>query len=97
MSAVMTIDSLSSWSSVPVCSSGAAAGLVPDGLVEELLERVRSEGVELIGEGGLLAELTKRLLERGLDEELSAHLGYQRGDPGGRGSGNSRNGPRNVC
>ena len=96
MTAVMTIDSSSS--SPSSSSSSGAEGLVPEGLVEELLERVRSQGVELIGEGGLLAELTKRLLERGLDEELTVHLGYERGDPAGRGSGNSRNGttPKRV-
>ena len=96
MTAVMTIDSSLSSCSPP--GSSGADGLVPEGLVEELLERVRSQGVELIGEGGLLAELTKRLLERGLDEELTVHLGYERGDPAGRGSGNSRNGtsPKRV-
>ena len=41
---------------------------------------------------GVLAELTKRLIERGLDEELSDHLGYEAGDPGGRESGYNRNG-----
>ena len=75
-----------------------AGGVFPAGLVEELLDRVRSEGIELLGEGGLIPELTKRLLERAMDEELTEHLGYERGDPGGRGTGNSRNGttPKRV-
>jgi putative transposase len=52
----------------------------------------------LLGPNGVLAELTKRILERGLAEELSDHLGYEPGDPGGRGSGNNRNGttPKTV-
>jgi putative transposase len=65
---------------------------VPDELVEALLEQVKSQGLELLGEGGVLAGLTKTILERALDEELTDHLGYERGDPAGRGSGNSRNG-----
>lgn len=51
-----------------------------------------------MGEGGLIPELTKRILERAMEEELTDHLGYERGDPAGRGSGNSRNGttPKRV-
>ena len=46
----------------------------------------------------MIAGLTKSILERALDEELTEHLGYERGDPAGRGSGNSRNGttPKTV-
>jgi putative transposase len=74
------------------------AGMVPESMIDELVAKVRAEGVELVGEGSLLAELTKKLLERGLDEELTHHVGYERGDPAGRGSGNSRNGttPKTV-
>ena len=66
------------------------AGMVPESVIDELVAKVRAEGLELVGEGSLLAELTKKLLERGLDEELTDHLGYVRDDPAGRGSGNSR-------
>lgn len=59
-------------------------------LIEELL--ARSEGRELLGEGGLLQQLTKQLLETALETEMTDHLGYERGDVAGRGSGNSRNG-----
>ena len=74
------------------------AELVPEEAIEELVAKVRSEGLELLGEGGVIAELTKRLLERALSEELTDHLGYEWGDPAGRGSGNSRNGatPKRV-
>lgn len=47
---------------------------------------------DLIGEGGLLAELTKRLIERAMATELTEHVGYEKHDREGRNSGNSRNG-----
>jgi putative transposase len=77
----------------------AAAGeALPPELLDELMAKVRTDGVELLGDGGVLAELTKKILERALDEELTGHVGYDRGDPAGRGSGNSRNGttPKRV-
>ncbi|WP_461350122.1 IS256 family transposase [Bradyrhizobium liaoningense] len=46
----------------------------------------------LAGEDGLFRRLKKALLERALGAELTHHLGYEKGDPAGRGSGNSRNG-----
>jgi transposase-like protein len=48
--------------------------------------------VELLGEQGLLRQMTKAVLERALAEELTEHLGYEPGEPAGVGSGNSRNG-----
>ena len=45
-----------------------------------------------MGPDGLLSQVTKAVLERVLDEELTGHLGYDKHDPAGRGSGNSRNG-----
>ena len=47
---------------------------------------------DLLGEEGLFKQLKKALLERALGAELSDHLGYEKGDPAGRGTGNSRNG-----
>jgi putative transposase len=47
---------------------------------------------EILGEGGLVNELTKRLMERALEGELTEHLGYEKHAPEGRNSGNSRNG-----
>ena len=47
---------------------------------------------DLIGEGGLLKQLTKVLLERAMGAELAHHLGYEKHDPAGYNSGNSRNG-----
>ncbi|MGY5015102.1 IS256 family transposase [Streptomyces sp. 900105755] len=59
-----------------------------------LVERARSEGLQLTGQGGLLQQLTKRVLESALEGEITDHLGYEKHDAGGRGSGNSRNGSR---
>jgi putative transposase len=47
---------------------------------------------DLIGENGLLKQLTKALVERALNAELTHHLGYEKSEANGRGSGNSRNG-----
>ena len=47
---------------------------------------------EVIGENGLLKQLTKALLERAMSAELTSHLGYEKNDPAGYNSGNSRNG-----
>jgi len=63
-------------------------------LAEELVERARSQGVDLVGPGGLLSGLTKNVLEAGLEAEMSEHLGYDRHDPAGKNTGNSRNGTR---
>ena len=46
----------------------------------------------MTGDDGLFRRLKKALIERALGAELTDHLGYERGDPAGRGSGNSRNG-----
>src|SRR6059036_3960082 len=64
---------------------------LPDELVDELLAGAKTEE-EIVGPGGLLAQLTKRLVERALEVELTDHLGYEphREPPGG--SGNTRNG-----
>ncbi len=51
-------------------------------------------GLQLAGEGGLLAQLTKRVLESALEGELTDHLGYDKHDPAGKNAGNSRNGSR---
>lgn len=63
-------------------------------LAEQLLAEAKANNVELIGPGGLLNQLTKRVLETALEAEMTEHLGYDKHDPAGRGSGNSRNGVR---
>jgi putative transposase len=57
-----------------------------------LLEQAREEGVDVTGPSGLLQQMMKSVLEVALNEELTDHLGYEHGDPVGRGTGNSRNG-----
>ncbi|MFI6661666.1 transposase, partial [Streptomyces sp. NPDC050523] len=59
-----------------------------------LVERARSEGLQLTGQGGLLQQLTKRVLESALEGEITDHVGYDKHDATGRNSGNSRNGTR---
>ncbi len=58
----------------------------------ELVDRARSEGVELTGADGLLTAMVRNVLQTGLKVELADHLGYEPYDVAGRGSGNSRNG-----
>src|SRR5215472_6710041 len=72
--------------------------LVDDELADQLLGRAQAEGAELLGPDGLLSQVTKAVLERALAEEMTGHLGYEKHDPAGRGSGNSRNGmtPKTV-
>src|SRR5215211_2416564 len=63
-------------------------------LAEQLLAQAKEQGVELMGPHGLLNQLTKSVLETALDAEMAEHLGYDKHDQAGRGSGNSRNGTR---
>jgi transposase-like protein len=65
--------------------------LLPDGVVDELLAGAQGEE-EIVGPGGLLSQLTKRLVERAMEVELTDHLGYEPHlEPPG-GTGNARNG-----
>jgi putative transposase len=60
-------------------------------LIDKLLEGYEKPD-DLVGENGLLKQLTKALVERALKAELTHHLGYEKNKAEGRGSGNSRNG-----
>ena len=67
----------------------ADGGRVSDEVIDELLAGARSEE-EIVGPGGLLAQLTKRLVERAMEAELTDHLGYEpHAEPPG-GAGNTR-------
>jgi len=62
---------------------------------EELLDALMKDykkPEDLIGENGLLKQLTKQLIERAMQSELTGHLGYDKHAPAGKNSGNSRNG-----
>src|SRR5260370_14992619 len=63
-------------------------------LLRELTGRARAGGLKLTGQGGLLGQLTKMIVEGALEGEMDDHLGYGKHDPAGRDGGNSRNGHR---
>ena len=71
-----------------------ARGLSTEELAAELLARADGDAVRLVGPGGLLGDLTKRVLEAALEAEMTEHVGYEPYDPAGHHSGNSRNGTR---
>ena len=60
--------------------------------IDALIKDAKSAGTPLDGIDGLLNQMTKAVIERALQAELTDHLGYDSGDPAGRGTGNSRNG-----
>ena len=60
-------------------------------LIDSLLKNYKKPE-DLIGENGLLKQLTKQLLERAMAAELTEHVGYEKHDASGNNSGNSRNG-----
>jgi putative transposase len=88
---------------LPAAAARAAPGLPPaelaaevrerlsDELIDELLIGARTEE-EIVGPGGLLADLTRRLVERAMSAELTEHLGYEPHQEPPGGAGNTRNG-----
>ena len=64
---------------------------ISDKLIDQLLEGYDSPD-DILGEAGLLKQLTKKVAERALNAEMEQHLGYAKHAPEGRNSGNSRNG-----
>src|SRR6201996_7867803 len=65
--------------------------LLPDELIDQLMGGAKS-GEELTGQGGLLSQLTKRMVERAMEVELTDHLGYEPHQEPPGGAGNTRNG-----
>src|SRR4030095_5957483 len=61
---------------------------------KELVRLAKEQGLALTDPDGLLKALTKTVLETALNEELTEHLGYDKHDPAGHGSGHIRNGTR---
>ena len=76
------------------CGSSRSEEARPAAAGPALLAQAKEQGVELVGPDGLLNQLTKRVLETALEEEMAEHLGYDKHDPVGRNLGNSRNGVR---
>ena len=60
-------------------------------LIDQLLQDCQSQD-DLLGQDGLIQQLTKALVERALQGEMTHHLGYDKHAPEGKNSGNSRNG-----
>jgi hypothetical protein len=75
---------------VPEQSERESGSAAEQRIAEQLLEQARLDGVRLVGPGGLLAGVTRRILESALEAEMSQHLAYDKGDPAGRGAGNGR-------
>lgn len=61
-------------------------------LLDELLKGFKGNAKDLLGDNGLIKQLTKRALESALEGEITDHLGYSPHESSGRNSGNSRNG-----
>ena len=78
---------------VPEAARRPLRELMDDRLLDALLERSRDQagGLRLTGEGSMLGELVRAVLERALESELTAHLGYERHERGSA-AGNARNG-----
>ncbi|MFI6055482.1 IS256 family transposase [Streptomyces violascens] len=68
-----------------------ARALSPEA-IDALIVDAKDSGIPLDGQGGLLQQMMKQVIERALQVEMADHLGYEAGDPAGRGSGNNRNG-----
>ena len=64
---------------------------ISDKLIDQLLDGCDSPD-DILGEAGLLKQLTKKVAERALEAEMQTHLGYAPNDSAGNNSGNSRNG-----
>jgi len=89
-----TIDETTTGVMEPAPGQVLARKISTEDLADELMARAQADGVSLVGPGGLLADLTKRVLEAMLEGELTDHVGYAPYDRAGHGSGNSRNGTR---
>jgi transposase-like protein len=73
-------------------TSALAQELVASGAMDGLFEQIDSGKLQLTGDGGFVPAMIKAALERGLQAELTSHLGYEKHAADGRGTGNSRNG-----
>ncbi|GGJ31349.1 hypothetical protein GCM10010121_048320 [Streptomyces brasiliensis] len=70
------------------------ADLLDDQLIGQLADRARAGRLRLTDEGGLLQQLTKKVLQPALEGEITDHLGHEKHGPAGARSGNSRTGVR---
>ena len=77
-----------------VAKKKAAVASAEQQAAVELVRLAQEKGLSLTGPDGLLKQLTKTVLEAALNEEMTEHLGYEKHDPAGAGTGNIRNGTR---
>jgi putative transposase len=89
---LVDLDEVGGGEPAPLATEGL--DVVDEQLIARLAGKAREGGLALTGEGGLLAQLTKRLVESALDGEITDYLGYGKHDAAGRDGGNSRNGHR---
>jgi hypothetical protein len=96
--ATVGVDDSSAVVAGPANEQAAAAAAIAEALdpalVARLAAQARAQGVQLLGRGGVLQQLTKRFLEAALESEMDEHLGYDKHAPAGRNGANSRNGKR---
>ena len=83
----------------PLSGADVVAELKASGDLDRLFARIDAGQINMTGSGGLIPELIKAALERGLQAELADHLGYDKGDPEASAFANSRNGttPKTVA
>jgi putative transposase len=74
----------------PSAARETVDSMIEAGLLDDLMAQVDAGGLQLTGAGGFLPEMTRRVLEAGLQAELTGHLGYDKHDRSG--SSNARNG-----
>src|SRR3954452_9539325 len=89
---LVDLDEVGGGEPAPPATEGLDA--VDEQLIARLAGKAREGGLALTGEGGLLAALTKRLVESALEGALTDHLGSVKHDADGRDGGNSRKGRR---
>ncbi|MET7528036.1 IS256 family transposase, partial [Streptomyces sp900116325] len=80
----MTETAVESTESVEQATSPSASGTSDEQLIAMLVDRARTEGLQLTGEGGLLQQLAKRVLESALEGEITDHVGYDKHDAAGK-------------
>jgi transposase-like protein len=90
----MTTTEVKADAEVAKADKKAKGGNPAEDLIGQLVAQAREQGLELAGEGGLLQQLTKRVLESALEGEITDHLGYDKHEVVAKTSANSRNGHR---
>ncbi|CCQ18204.1 Transposase for IS3508i [Rhodococcus sp. AW25M09] len=88
----MTVDSNHADDTNDRAELSAFDALKASGALDEVMAKIDTGQLQITGQGGFLQEMVKAVLERGLQTELTEHLGYDKGDLAGRLLPNARNG-----